>query len=812
MGNLQRRVANLASLLAEDGAQQALFCGQLGLALRGDLAHQDIAREDLGTDANDAVGIQVRDHILGDVRNLAGDFLGAELGIARIDFVFGNMDRREEVFGNHALGHDDSVLVVEAFPGHVSNHEVLAQRELCVVAARTVRQDIARMDLVALAYDGLMVDAAGLVGALELRNQILVEFALVVADDDGGAVHVIDDTGILSNQNLAGVDGDAVLDARADQRSMGTQQRHSLTLHVRTHERAVRVVVLEEGNEGRCDRGHLTRGNVHVVHGLGSDLVGLAENASGVARAAQNLLSGHEHAVDRATELAGLLVEQLVRLGNCVVFLFIRSQVVYFVGNLAVHDTTIRGLDEAVAIHASIGCQRADKTDVRAFRSLDRAHAAVVGVMNVSNLEACTLAGQTARAKCGQAALVRDACSGVCLVHELGELRRSEELLDGSDNRTNIDQRLRSDLVGLLHAHALAHDALHAGKTDAELVLDELAHRADATVAEVVDIVNSKALFALVQSNDVAHGCDDVVLSQRGGVEIGIEAELFIRLVAADLREVITLGVEEQAVEQRTRGVDRRRLTGAEALVQLNEGFVFRGCGVAVEGAQNHLGAAEDLDDFLAGFRNAKSAQKQRGRLLTLAIDAHRKNVALVSLEFEPSTAGRNDLCAENSFVRSLIALGAEVHAGRANQLRNDNALGAVDDEGAARGHEREIAHEDFLLLDFAGFAIDEANLSEQRSLERHVLLFAFVDRVFGIAEFVSAKLNAHIFRCVFDGAHVVESLGDSFFHEPLEAVRLDGNQIRDIHDVGNLRKAATFPVKAGGSAIFCFGHRSSFR
>ena len=66
------------------------------------------------------------------------------------------------------------------------------------------------MDLVALAHDGLVVGAARLVGALELRNQIVVEFAFVVADDDGGAVHVVNDARILSDQNLTGVDGDAM--------------------------------------------------------------------------------------------------------------------------------------------------------------------------------------------------------------------------------------------------------------------------------------------------------------------------------------------------------------------------------------------------------------------------------------------------------------------------------------------------------------------------------------------------------------------------------------------------------------------------
>ena len=94
MRHLEGRVANLAGLLAEDGAQQALLGGELGLALRGDLAHQNVAREHLGAHADDAVGVQVGNHVVGDVRDLAGDLLGAELRVASVDFVFGDMDRR----------------------------------------------------------------------------------------------------------------------------------------------------------------------------------------------------------------------------------------------------------------------------------------------------------------------------------------------------------------------------------------------------------------------------------------------------------------------------------------------------------------------------------------------------------------------------------------------------------------------------------------------------------------------------------------------------------------------------------------------
>ena len=59
VGHLQRGVAHLAGLLAEDGAQQALLGGELGLALRGDLAHEHVAREHLGAHADDAVGVQI---------------------------------------------------------------------------------------------------------------------------------------------------------------------------------------------------------------------------------------------------------------------------------------------------------------------------------------------------------------------------------------------------------------------------------------------------------------------------------------------------------------------------------------------------------------------------------------------------------------------------------------------------------------------------------------------------------------------------------------------------------------------------------
>ena len=82
------------SLGTEDGAQQALLGSQSALALRRDLADQDVARADLGADTDDAVLVEVGKHVLGEVRDLAGDLLGAKLGVASIDLVTGDVDGR----------------------------------------------------------------------------------------------------------------------------------------------------------------------------------------------------------------------------------------------------------------------------------------------------------------------------------------------------------------------------------------------------------------------------------------------------------------------------------------------------------------------------------------------------------------------------------------------------------------------------------------------------------------------------------------------------------------------------------------------
>ena len=90
VGNTQRGIANLAGLLTEDCTQQALFGGQLGFTLRGDLTDEDVASGDLGANTNDAAFVKISQRLFRNVRNIAGDLFSPSL-VSRASTSYSSM-------------------------------------------------------------------------------------------------------------------------------------------------------------------------------------------------------------------------------------------------------------------------------------------------------------------------------------------------------------------------------------------------------------------------------------------------------------------------------------------------------------------------------------------------------------------------------------------------------------------------------------------------------------------------------------------------------------------------------------------------
>ena len=224
VGHLEAGVAHLPGLLAEDRAKQALLGSELGLALGSDLADEHVPGIDLGADAHDAPLVEVAQDLLGEVRDVPRDLLGAELGVAGVDLVLVDVDRREHVVADEALGEDDRVLEVVALPRHERDEQVLAECELAGVGRGTVGQDRALLHAIALEHSGLLVDARVLVRPAELRKTMDLLAVGLVLGGDRLAGDVDDDAFVLSQHHVGSVARGAGLDAGADVRSLGTDQ------------------------------------------------------------------------------------------------------------------------------------------------------------------------------------------------------------------------------------------------------------------------------------------------------------------------------------------------------------------------------------------------------------------------------------------------------------------------------------------------------------------------------------------------------------------------------------------------------------
>ena len=171
-------------------------------------------------------------------------------------------------------------------------------------------------------------------------------------------------------------------------------------------------------------------------------------------------------------------------------------------------------------------------------------------------------------------------------------------------------------------------------------------------------------------------------------------------------------------------------------------------------------------------------------------------------------------------------------------ELRNDDALRAVDDERAVVGHQRNLAEEDFLLLDVAdgfglGLRVFVVNRQANFDLERHavghaallaLLLVVLVLESDGFAAVV-AQRRAHgveraavvaqrLARCervnlderaatLTVGAQVAQTFKASALALPVADVELDKIEFGGLAEVGDREDRAEDGLQARRLALF---------
>ena len=215
----------------------------------------------------------------------------------------------------------------------------------------------------------------------------------------------------------------------------------------------------------------------------------------------------------------------------------------------------------------------------------------------------------------------------------------------------------------------------------------------------------------------------------------------------------------------------------------------------------NPLGLVEKAQQL---FRTVPQGfQEDGGGELAPPVDTHVKDVLGIELEIDPGPPERNqprrvdDLTARVDLGPVMI----NEQPGGAVQLAHHHPLGAIDDEGAVLGHQRQGAEIDLLLLDVPDgldFGVRTQIVDHQAHpyldghFKRHAPLLAFVDVVLGISQPVLDELQRAHAAKIPDGEDALEHALEAdvrarprfhvFLQETMIGLFLHLNEIRNVH------------------------------
>ena len=126
------------------------------------------------------------------------------------------------------------------------------------------------------------------------------------------------------------------------------------------------------------------------------------------------------------------------------------------------------------------------------------------------------------------------------------QLAAAKEIADDGGQRLRIDELLRHHRLDALikQRHAFLDETFGARQTDAALVGEQFADRADAAAAQMVNVVH--AALALFEAEQIFCRGDQIVLGQNARFFLVLEAELLVDLVTAHAAQIIALRVKKQ--------------------------------------------------------------------------------------------------------------------------------------------------------------------------------------------------------------------------------------------------------------------------
>ena len=145
------------------------------------------------------------------------------------------MNRSVQIALYEVLAEEHRVLIVIAFPRHISDEDIIPQRQFAVVGCRAVGNRLFLDDRIPFVNNRHLVNAGSLIGTHIFLQLVAVNFPVIRLDVNPVGGNIGNRSRATRQHHDARVASRLVFHARADQRSLRFQKRYRLTLHIRAH-------------------------------------------------------------------------------------------------------------------------------------------------------------------------------------------------------------------------------------------------------------------------------------------------------------------------------------------------------------------------------------------------------------------------------------------------------------------------------------------------------------------------------------------------------------------------------------------------
>ena len=110
-------------------------------------------------------------------------------------------------------------------------------------------------------------------------------------------------------------------------------------------------------------------------------------------------------------------------------------------------------------------------------------------VMHVAHIKARAFTAETTGTERRQSALVRQFVQRIGLLHELRQLRTAKKLAHRRHNRADVDEIQAASFAQGREYSFVRGPHVPGEQTNTQVILDQLAHRFDAAIAQMINII-----------------------------------------------------------------------------------------------------------------------------------------------------------------------------------------------------------------------------------------------------------------------------------------------------------------------------------